>query len=135
MPVSEKPLTSSTQGLDELGNDLVKVSPAAADSPTAPAACCTLDISGAEQERLVRMFKALGNPARFEIMKYLVTHPACITGDIVAFLPLAQATVSQHLKVLREAGWITGEIEGPATCYYLNEENIAWFREKVGEIF
>lgn len=128
-------MTSSPQDLDEMENDLVKVSPAASDSTTAPAACCTLDISGSEQERLVRMFKALGNPARFEIMKYLVTHPACITGDIVAFLPLAQATVSQHLKVLREAGWITGEIEGPATCYYLNEDSISWFRERVGEIF
>jgi ArsR family transcriptional regulator len=81
------------------------------------------------------MFKALGNPTRFEIVKYLVTHPGCITGDIVDFLPLAQATVSQHLKVLREAGWISGEIEGPATCYYLSEENIAWFREKVADIF
>lgn len=101
----------------------------------APAACCTLDISGAEQERLLTMFKALGNPTRFEIVKYLVTHPGCITGDIVDFLPLAQATVSQHLKVLRQAGWISGEIEGPATCYHLNEENIAWFREKVGKIF
>ena len=101
----------------------------------APEACCTLDISGAEQEQLVGMFKALGNPIRFEIMKYLVTHPSCITGDIVEFLPIAQATVSQHLKVLREAGWISGTIEGPATCYELHEENIAWFRAKVGEIF
>ncbi len=98
-------------------------------------ACCTLDISGAEQEQLVGMFKALGNPIRFEIMKYLVTHPYCITGDIVEFLPIAQATVSQHLKVLREAGWISGTIEGPATSYCLNEENIAWFRARVGEIF
>ena len=107
-----------------------------AQEPTAiPVACCTLDISGAEQERLVTMFKALGNPHRFEIMKFLVTHPGYITGDIVEFLPIAQATVSQHLKVLREAGWITGVIEGPATCYGLNEENIAWFRTKVGEIF
>jgi len=100
-----------------------------------PAACCSLDISGDEQERLVAMFKALGNPHRFEIMKFLVTHPGCITGDIVAFLPIAQATVSQHLKVLRQAGWISGVIEGPATSYCLNEETIAWFREKVGEIF
>jgi ArsR family transcriptional regulator len=100
-----------------------------------PAACCSLDISGAEQERLVTMFKALGNPHRFAIMKFLVTHPGCITGDIVAFLPITQATVSQHLKVLRQAGWISGVIEGPATSYCLNEENIAWFREKVGEIF
>ncbi len=71
---------------------------------TVPPVCCTLDISGVEQERLVTMFKALGNPIRFEIMKFLVTHPGCITGDIVEFLPIAQATVSQHLKVLREAG-------------------------------
>ena len=98
-------------------------------------ACCTLDISGLEQERLIKMFKALGNLTRFEIMKFLVTHPGCITGDIVDFLPIAQATVSQHLKVLREAGWITGAIEGPATNYCLNEENITWFRKKVGDIF
>jgi predicted transcriptional regulator len=98
-------------------------------------ACCTLDISGSEQEQLVKMFKALGNPTRFEIMKFLVTHPTCITGDIVQFLPIAQATVSQHLKVLREAGWITGITEGPATSYCLNEGNITWFREKVGQIF
>lgn len=102
---------------------------------TAPPACCTLDISGAEQERLVAMFKALGNPIRFEIMKFLVVRPGCITGDIVDFLPIAQATVSQHLKVLREAGWIKGIVEGPATCYCMNEENIAWFKSKVGEIF
>jgi DNA-binding transcriptional ArsR family regulator len=101
----------------------------------APAACCTLDISGVEQERLVQMFKALGNPTRFEIMKFLVTHPGCITGDIVDYLPIAQATVSQHLKVLREAGLISGVVEGPATCYGLNEESIAWFKTKVGEIF
>ena len=100
-----------------------------------PVACCTLDISGAEQERLVMMFKALGTPIRFEIMKFLVTHPGCITGDIVAYLPIAQATVSQHLKVLREAGWIVGVVEGPATNYCLHQENIAWFREKVGQIF
>ena len=70
---------------------------------TIPEACCTLDIKGAEQERLVEMFKAIGNPIRFEIMKFLVTHPGCITGDIVDFIPLAQSTVSQHLKVLRKA--------------------------------
>ncbi len=97
--------------------------------------CCTLDISGVEQEQLVTMFRALGNPHRFEIMKFLVTHPGCITGDIVQYLPIAQATVSQHLKVLRGAGWITGVVEGPAVSYCLNEENIAWFKAKVGDIF
>ena len=98
-------------------------------------ACCTLNISGNDQERLVQMFKALGNPVRFEIMKYLVTHPGCITGDIVHYLPIAQATVSQHLKVLREAGWIEGTVDGTAVSYCLSETNIAWFRERVGEIF
>lgn len=97
--------------------------------------CCTLDISGNEQERIVKIFKALGNPTRFEIMKYLVTHPSCITGDIVSVLPIAQATVSQHLKVLRQADLICGTIEGPATSYCLNPATIAWFRERVGDIF
>ena len=100
-----------------------------------PAACCTLDITGEEQERLVSMFKALGNPTRFEIMKFLVTHLGCITGDIVEYLPIAQATVSQHLKVLRQAGFVSGTVEGTATSYCLDEESIAWFRAKVGEIF
>jgi ArsR family transcriptional regulator len=97
--------------------------------------CCTLDIEGEEEDRLLAMFKALGNPTRFEILKYLLTHPSCITGDIVQVLPLAQSTVSQHLKVLREAGWIRMEADGPATCYYLREDNITWFREKVDKIF
>ena len=97
--------------------------------------CCTLDIDGQEQERLVKMFKALGNPTRFEIVKFLVTHPQCITGDIVDYLPIAQATVSQHVKVLREAGWIAGTTQGPATNYCLHNDNIAWFKSKVGEIF
>lgn len=100
-----------------------------------PAACCTLDVEGADQERLLSMFKALGNPLRFEILKFLLTHPGCITGDVVDHLPIAQATTSQHLAVLREAGWIEGTIEGPATCYCLNQERIAWFRQRVGEIF
>ncbi len=102
---------------------------------TIPPQCCTLEISGNAQERLVNMFKALGNPVRFEIIKFLVTHPGCITGDIVNHLPIAQATVSQHLRVLKEAGWISGVIDGASTCYQLDEQNIVWFRSVVGEIF
>jgi ArsR family transcriptional regulator, arsenate/arsenite/antimonite-responsive transcriptional repressor len=100
-----------------------------------PEACCTLDIAGAEQARLVKMFKAIGNPTRFEILKFLVTHPGCITGDIVGYLPIAQATTSQHLKILRDAGWIEGTVQGTAISYCLHEKNIAWFRERVAEIF
>ena len=100
-----------------------------------PEVCCSLDISDTDQERLIKMFKALGNSLRFEILKYLVTHPGCITGDIVEYLPIAQATVSQHLKVLREAGWIAGNVEGPARCYCLDVENITWFRTQINNIF
>jgi len=97
--------------------------------------CCTLDVNGQEKAKLKAMFKALANPTRFEIIKFLLTRPYCITGDIVEHLPLAQSTVSQHLKVLRQAGWISGIVEGPATAYCLNDVNIAWFRDKVGQIF
>ena len=100
-----------------------------------PAQCCTLNISGNSQQRLVNMFKALGNPIRFEIIKFLVTHPGCITGDIVDHLPIAQATVSQHLKVLKDAGWISGIIEGTSTCYELDAKSIGWFRNIVDDIF
>mgnify|MGYP000082092078 CR=1 FL=1 len=97
--------------------------------------CCTLNIGGEDQARLIEMFKALGNPTRFEILKFLITHPGCITGDLVDHLPIAQATVSQHLKVLRNAGWIQGIVNGPATCYCIHSENIMWFRQRIGNIF
>ncbi len=100
-----------------------------------PEACCSLEISDTDQARLVAMLKALGNPLRFEILKFLVTHPGCITGDIVEYLPIAQATVSQHLKVLRDAGWIVGTIDGAARCYCLDVGSIAWFRTQITEIF
>jgi ArsR family transcriptional regulator len=100
-----------------------------------PKACCTLNISGIDQKRLIAMFKALGNPVRFEIMKFLVTHPGSITGDIVDYLPIAQATTSQHLAILREAGWIEGIIDGPAVNYHLREDTIQWFRSIVKHNF
>ncbi|MCP4415409.1 MAG: winged helix-turn-helix transcriptional regulator [Chloroflexi bacterium] len=103
---------------------------------TIPEPCCTLDISDAEQERLVKMFKAVSNNKRFNVLKFLITHPGCITADIVDFLPIAQATVSQHLKVLREAGWIKICLrQGSAAHYCLDNENFAWFKNKVADIF
>lgn len=100
-----------------------------------PPACCSLAIGGRQQDELVTMFKALGNPIRFEILKFLLTHPGCITGDIVEHVPIAQATVSQHLKVLKQAGWISGEVQGPAICYCLRADRVAWFRRTVSDIF
>ena len=85
-----------------------------------------------EKQRLAKMLKALGNPVRFQIVEFLAAHPVCVTNDIVKNTPLAQSTVSQHLKVLREAGLIQGEIEGPATCYCLDPNGLAWLKEQIG---
>ncbi|WP_324204378.1 metalloregulator ArsR/SmtB family transcription factor [Chthonomonas sp.] len=81
-----------------------------------------------QRTRFARLCKALGHPARLQILQFLATVPTCFCGDIVKQLPLAQSTVSQHLKILKEAGWIQGEIEGPRTCYWLNRETLAEFR-------
>lgn len=88
-----------------------------------------------DEERLTRMMKALGHPARMQIVRYLRENPQCFTGSIVDVLPLAQATVSQHLKVLRDAGLITGTIVGPATLYCLSDEALNWFKEQVDRVF
>lgn len=84
-----------------------------------------------EQKRLATMLKALGNPIRFQIVEFLAQKKVCITANIVDATPLAQSTVSQHLKVLRDAGLIRGEIEGPATSYCLDAENIRWLKEQL----
>ena len=84
-----------------------------------------------DEIRLSAMLKALGNPVRFQIMNYLANKQVCITGDIVEFTTLAQSTVSQHLKVLREAGLIDGEIEGPATCYCVSQQGLQFLKTQV----
>ncbi len=66
---------------------------------------------------LAAMAKALGHPARVKILRLLAHRSSCMTGDLVAELPLAQSTVSEHLRVLRDAGLVQGEIEGPRTHY------------------
>ncbi|MDD5371645.1 MAG: metalloregulator ArsR/SmtB family transcription factor [Anaerolineaceae bacterium] len=85
------------------------------------------------EQRLTKMLKALGNPVRFRIVRILAEKQVCITGEIVELTTLAQSTVSQHLKVLREAGLIQGEVEGPATCYCLNSEGILWLKDQLAE--
>jgi len=85
-----------------------------------------------DEQRMAQMLKALGNPVRFQIVQILAEKKMCITGDIVEFTTLAQSTVSQHLKVLREAGLIEGETDGPATCYCLNITGIQWLKSQVG---
>jgi ArsR family transcriptional regulator len=85
----------------------------------------------ADEERLVQVLKALGNPVRFRIMQTLAERQMCITQEIVNTTSLAQSTVSQHLKVLREAGLIEGEFEGPATCYCLSDNGVRWLKDQI----
>ncbi|MCE1252670.1 MAG: metalloregulator ArsR/SmtB family transcription factor [Anaerolineae bacterium] len=91
----------------------------------------TLRILSADEKRLAKMLKALGNPVRYEIVQILAERKACITGDLVDCTTLAQSTVSQHLKVLKEAGLVSGEINGPATCYCLNSSAIQWMKTQI----
>ena len=75
--------------------------------------------------------KALGHPARIQIVAHLQSIDQCICGEIVQILPLAQSTVSQHLKKLKTAGLVKGEVEGPRTCYCLDREMMRRFKNAV----
>lgn len=85
------------------------------------------DAPGTTDTRIARMAKALGHPARLAILRALAERE-CLCGEIVDELPLAQSTVSQHLKILKEAGWITGTIDGPRTCYALDAKEVTELR-------
>jgi DNA-binding transcriptional ArsR family regulator len=76
------------------------------------------------QNELATLSKALGHPARIAILQFLAQRKACVCGDIVDELPLSQSTVSQHLKELKNAGLVKGDIEGPSVCYCIDEK--AW---------
>lgn len=87
-----------------------------------------------EQSRAVAMLRALGSPARYRIVRYLTECPQCIVNEIVEQTPLAQSTVSQHIRVLREAGLICGEIEGPAMKYCLDRGALSWLIEQLQDL-
>jgi DNA-binding transcriptional ArsR family regulator len=87
------------------------------------------------QNRLAAYFKALAHPARIAILQVLIEKNACICGDIVEELPLAQPTVSQHLKELKQAGIIKGTIEGTSICYCVDETAWRDIQEAFGDFF
>jgi ArsR family transcriptional regulator, arsenate/arsenite/antimonite-responsive transcriptional repressor len=92
-------------------------------------------IEGPEaDEELALLAKAIGHPARVQILRLLVRKDACICGDIVDELPLAQSTVSQHLKVLKEAGLIRGEVDGPRICYCIEPRTLRRLKALVGSL-
>lgn len=84
-----------------------------------------------EQQKLADLYKSLGHPARIAILQLLQQKQRCVCGDLTEELPLAQSTVSQHLKALKQAGLIKGEIEGPKTCYCLSEYGLEQFNKLI----
>lgn len=87
-----------------------------------------------DDEQLARLAKALGHPARIKILRLLAGRDACVTGEMVAELPLAQSTVSEHLRILREAGLIQGEVEGPRTRYCICGSGLAALKAGIGSL-
>jgi ArsR family transcriptional regulator len=85
--------------------------------------------------KIAEIAKALSHPARVAIIKFLAEQKSCICNDIVEQLPLSQSTVSQHLKELKTAGLIQGEIDGPRVCYCIHKENWKLSKELFSELF
>jgi len=90
-------------------------------------------VTGFDNE-LADLARALSHPARVAIVRYLAARGTCVCGQIVDVLPLAQATVSQHLKVLKQAGLVQGEVDGPRTCYCVNPEALKRFQSLVASL-
>jgi DNA-binding transcriptional ArsR family regulator len=90
---------------------------------------------GAIENRIARYAKALAHPARIAIINLLVTRQTCVCGDLVDELPLSQSTVSQHLKELKDAGLIKGEIEGAKVCYCIDEKEWMQAKELFEKVF
>ena len=108
----------------------------AASPPCCPPANEQADLrpveGAAADEELAALAKAIGHPARVQIVRLLVRKTACVCGDIVDELPLAQSTVSQHLKVLKDAGLIRGEVDGSRVCYCIEPRALRRLRALVG---
>ena len=92
-------------------------------------------VEGPEADaELAALSKALAHPARVRIVRLLARRTSCICGEIVGELDLAQSTVSQHLKVMKEAGLVQGEVDGPRVCYCLSPPMLRRFKALVGSL-
>ena len=88
-----------------------------------------------EEIELADIAKAFAHPARIKILNILIDANVCMCGQIVDLMPLAQATVSQHLKELKKVGLIQGEIEGPKTCYCLDHKKLKKAKDQFSQLF
>ena len=86
-------------------------------------------------KELAELAKALAHPARIKILQILTQKNKCITGELVDLLPLSQSTVSQHLSELKKVGLISGEIDGPKTCYCVNNAYMEEVKNKFQKLF
>ena len=83
---------------------------------------------GPDDEALAALAWALAHPIRVRILRLLLEKDACVCGELVELLPVAQSTVSQHLKIMKEAGLIQGEVDGPKVCYCVNPTALARYK-------
>ncbi len=90
----------------------------------------TIDLPTTD-EQLVTMLRAIANPVRYRILQILKERGECQCGPIGEQFPIAPSTLSQHLKVLREAGLIQGTVDGPGICYCRDEAQIAWLKQHI----
>ena len=90
--------------------------------------------NGLDDEAFSSICKALAHPARIRILSFLKKMNQCMCGEIVEIMPLAQSTVSQHLKILKNSGLVKGEIEGPRTCYCLDQHMLEKFKTTANTI-
>lgn len=94
----------------------------------------TIELPKATDEEIVMMLRAVSNPVRYRILQILRERGECQCAPLGADLPVAPSTLSQHLKVLREAGLIRGTVDGPAICYCRDEERIAWLKHQIQDL-
>lgn len=90
--------------------------------------------SDASAEELATLAWAIAHPARVRIVRLLMSRSACVCGEIVEEMPLAQSTVSQHLKILKESGLVEGEVDGPRVCYCINPTALKKLKKLVASI-
>lgn len=96
--------------------------------------CCLEEFSKKDMKLIVDVSKALGNEVRFEIYTFIKACHSCITSDLVDHLPLAQSTISQHLKVLKESGIVIGSISGTSTNYCIDKTLMKRYHQLVGKL-
>lgn len=95
---------------------------------------CTSELTQPNQQALASLCKALAHPARVQILQILIERKSCICGEIVEVMPLSQSTVSEHLRILKQAGLVQGEVDGPRVCYCINPPMLNHFKTLIAAL-